>query len=221
MKGSSHLLCHVIQNLFDIDLSQPFPPPSATPFSAFGGILLPLHAMTERLSLQAASRNKLEDMKINNPYNQLEEHNCFGCAKRNPIGLRLDFELKDDLVTAKWTPTKDYQGFNNVLHGGISATLLDEVAFWAVQAFLDTNGVTSHINATYLKPVMISKGDITVTAHCKGECGKHEYLFETQLFDGNGALCVEADIAYFVYPQEIAKHKLHYPGKQALGLAEE
>lgn len=157
-------------------------------------------------------------MKIRNPYNALTEHNCFGCAQRNPIGLNLDFEKEDDTIIARWNPTNNYQGFGDFLHGGIAATLLDEVAFWAVQVILDSSGVTSDLCVKYLKPVHISLGQIKVTAKLKGKVGKHQYAFDTQLFDGNGTLCVEATATYFVYPTEMAKAKFHYPGKEAFGL---
>lgn len=161
---------------------------------------------------------KSKYMKIRNPYNAIPEHHCFGCAKRNPIGLKLDFEKTEDEVVAKWNPTTDYQGFGDFLHGGIAATLLDEIAFWAVQAFLDSSGVTSELSVKYLKPVHISYGEITVKAKLRGQAEKHKYAFETQLFDGKGMLCVEAIATYFVYPQEMAKAKFMYPGKEALGL---
>lgn len=157
-------------------------------------------------------------MKIRNPYNAIPEHNCFGCAARNPIGLKLDFEKEEDKVTARWMPSTDYQGFGDFLHGGIAATLLDEVAFWAVQALLDSSGVTSELDVKYLKPIHISHGQITVTAKLKGQVGKHLYAFETQLFDGTDLLCAEGIATYFVYPKEIAKSKFMYPGKEALGL---
>lgn len=157
-------------------------------------------------------------MNIRNPYNAHPEHNCFGCAERNPIGLKLSFEKQDNEVIAHWTPHPDYQGFGDFLHGGIAATLLDEIAFWAVQAFLDSSGVTSDLSVRYLKPVHISYGEITIKARLKGQVEKHKYAFDTQLFDGKGTLCVEGVATYFVYPQEMAKTKFLYPGKEALGL---
>ncbi len=157
-------------------------------------------------------------MKILNPYNNLEGHHCFGCSARNPIGLKLDFELEDDTVIARWMPHDDYMGFHNVLHGGISTTLLDEVAFWAVATLLGSSGVTSQIDLKFLKPVLIPKGEITVTAKLKEQCGPHEYKFKTQLFDGAGTLCVEGDVTYFVYSQAVAEYKFHYPGKAAFGV---
>jgi len=68
--------------------------------------------------------------KIRNPYAETgkTDNQCFGCSPNNPIGLHLEFWEKGEEVIAKWIPRKSLQGFRDVLHGGIQATLLDELA---------------------------------------------------------------------------------------------
>jgi acyl-coenzyme A thioesterase PaaI-like protein len=36
------------------------------------------------------------------------------------------------VVTAQWTPTHDWEGFENIIHGGIVSTVLDEAMSKAV-----------------------------------------------------------------------------------------
>ena len=91
-------------------------------------------------------------MKIFNPYNKLPEHHCFGCAGKNPIGLKLSFDLDGDTLKSSWLPSKNYQGFEDIVHGGIISTLMDEAAAWVIQLRLKTAGVTSELNVKYLKP---------------------------------------------------------------------
>jgi acyl-coenzyme A thioesterase PaaI-like protein len=62
------------------------------------------------------------------------DHRCFGCGVQNPIGLHLQFESTADGVEAPFTPLPDHQGFENVVHGGIVSTLLDEAMSWAIAA---------------------------------------------------------------------------------------
>lgn len=58
---------------------------------------------------------------------------CFVCGSRNPQGLRLRFELVGvDEIRTVFTPAKRFQGFKGVVHGGILATVLDEVMVNAV-----------------------------------------------------------------------------------------
>jgi uncharacterized protein (TIGR00369 family) len=53
---------------------------------------------------------------------------CFVCGRKNPIGLKLDFTLTEDrALETRFTPQKVHQGYADVVHGGILATVLDEV----------------------------------------------------------------------------------------------
>ncbi len=58
----------------------------------------------------------------------VDDQMCFVCGKRNPSGLQLDFELVgDNEVRTSFIPTKQLQGFRDIVHGGIITTVLDEV----------------------------------------------------------------------------------------------
>ncbi|MEE9124550.1 MAG: PaaI family thioesterase, partial [candidate division NC10 bacterium] len=58
----------------------------------------------------------------------VDDQMCFVCGKRNPNGLQLDFELVGDTeVRTSFLPTKQFQGFRDIVHGGIITTILDEV----------------------------------------------------------------------------------------------
>lgn len=151
--------------------------------------------------------------KIRNPYN-LVENGCFACSDTNPIGLKLTFEESDRFVHATWTPTGYYQGYKNLLHGGIISTLLDEIGAWCVNVKLGTAGVTSELKIRFLKPVWLTKGDITLQAEII-ENRERSVLLKCCLFDSAGVLCAEAETSFFVYPEEIARKRLHFPGKEA------
>jgi len=148
-----------------------------------------------------------------NPFDP-EKNPCFGCGPQNPVGLKLHFVETEDEVLTRWDPVDYFQGYHNVLHGGITATLLDEVAAWFVQVKLGTAGVTSELRVKYLHPVNLSKGIITATASLVEYEGRNA-LIKCTLRDGQLKVCAEAEIVFFVYPQEIAKRKLMYPGKDA------
>ncbi len=53
---------------------------------------------------------------------------CFACGERNPIGLHLTFARLDDKnIRSEFTARKEFQGYKDVVHGGIIGLLLDEV----------------------------------------------------------------------------------------------
>jgi uncharacterized protein (TIGR00369 family) len=56
---------------------------------------------------------------------------CFACGKDNPFGLRLKISGDDNGVYTTFTIKQRYEGFKDITHGGIVATILDEMIAWA------------------------------------------------------------------------------------------
>jgi len=139
---------------------------------------------------------------------------CFGCSPGNNIGLKLTFEEDDEKLYATWQPDPLFQGYLNVLHGGIIATLLDEAGAWCVYVKAGTSGVTASLTVRYLKPVYINKGPLSVEAMLVAR-GEKSALISASLFDGEGKRCAEADLDYFIYPEKIARSRYYYPGMEA------
>ncbi len=151
--------------------------------------------------------------KIINPYDP-ERNKCFGCSPTNPIGLHLTFyEDGEDIVT-EWDPEYYMQGYLNVLHGGIQATLHDEIASWTVYTKLETAGVTSKLEISYQKAVYVNKGKITLRSRVLTHEDRLATMY-TRLYDGNGNLCSEGKVTYYIYPQKIAIARYNYPGVEA------
>jgi uncharacterized protein (TIGR00369 family) len=148
--------------------------------------------------------------KIHNAYADIAEYHCFGCSPTNPIGLKLNFWEEDEWVYAKWTPEKWYEGYLNMLHGGIQATLLDEIADWVLIVKLGTSGVTKNLNITYLKPVFVNQGEITIRAKLVSQNGTSVVTY-AELIDIEDVVRSSAEIEYFVFPPEVAKKKFNFP----------
>ncbi|HET8587086.1 MAG TPA: PaaI family thioesterase [Candidatus Limnocylindria bacterium] len=79
------------------------------------------------------------------------DHNCFACGAGNPIGLHLAIQIDDGEARTTWTPGDDYVGWESKVHGGLLATLLDEVMAWAPAAD-DAWAVTAEMNIRYRTP---------------------------------------------------------------------
>jgi acyl-coenzyme A thioesterase PaaI-like protein len=53
---------------------------------------------------------------------------CFGCGQENDAGLQLRFRMLDDgSLETSFRPREIHGGWEGVFHGGLMATLLDEV----------------------------------------------------------------------------------------------
>lgn len=152
--------------------------------------------------------------KITNPYTKIEGYNCFGCSPANPIGLQMRFEEDGDQIISYWEPRNGFQGYGNILHGGVQSALLDELAGWAVAVLLKTSGVTSRMQVNYKKIVGMDKGPLKLTS-CLKEMKRNIAVMDARLYDGSGQLCTTAEISYYTFDPEKAKEELFYPGYEA------
>lgn len=81
---------------------------------------------------------------------------CFACGQDNPIGLKLKFTPIPNGVQTEFTPTKEFEGFKDIIHGGIVATLLDEAIAWACR-ICGADAVTGELTVRYKKPLITGK----------------------------------------------------------------
>lgn len=79
------------------------------------------------------------------------DHHCFACGGSNPIGMRLRIEVGDGLARTSWVAGEHFVGWSDKLHGGIIATLLDEVMAWAPASF-DSWAVTAEMSIRFRSP---------------------------------------------------------------------
>lgn len=154
--------------------------------------------------------------KIFNPYLKTgrKEYNCFGCSPNNDKGLQLKFELDGDEVTAVWNPQSWAEGFRNVLHGGIQAALLDELCSWVVQVLCKTMGVTTSMEISYRKAVLISEGEITLRARLTEQNSRMAFV-EGRLQSKDGTICATAKCKFFLFPLNKAMAEYEYPGGES------
>jgi uncharacterized protein (TIGR00369 family) len=81
------------------------------------------------------------------------QNRCFGCGPANPIGLRMEFLLAPDGgVVCEMTVPALYEGPPGLVHGGMIATMLDEIMSKTVRA-LGIRAVTRKMEVEYLRPV--------------------------------------------------------------------
>ena len=81
---------------------------------------------------------------------------CFGCGGGNDDGMKLTFDQDNEKrrIVGRFVLGERYQGGGGMAHGGIIATLLDEV-MGKVCRFREVRAVTAELNVEYLKPVNV------------------------------------------------------------------
>lgn len=118
------------------------------------------------------------------------EDYCFVCGKLNPVGLKVQFKYGDGKSSAELILPKEYQGWSDIIHGGIISALLDEACVYAGNS-LGYNTVTAELKVRFKKPLRPEE-KILVEAHAKGVKSR---LIEAKatIKDFHGSLIAEAE----------------------------
>ena len=152
--------------------------------------------------------------KLLNPFIGAIDYNCFGCAPDNKAGLKMEFYEDGKDIVSVWTPDDHFQGYNYILHGGIRASLIDELAAWVVFIKLKTSGYTVSLNVNFKQPAYTDKGEITLRGRIK-EMKSNIAVIEVELYDHQKKLVTTGIAEYFTIPEKIAKGRMMYPGIEA------
>ena len=142
--------------------------------------------------------------KIINPFVHLDGYNCFGCAPCNPFGVKMEFFEDGDDIVSFWSPTPNFQGWIDTLHGGVQALLLDEICGWTVARKLQTAGVTSSLETRYLHPISTTEPSITIRARITAQ-RRNIVTMEATIANAAGEVCTRATVTYFALPVATAE----------------
>jgi uncharacterized protein (TIGR00369 family) len=100
-----------------------------------------------------------------------DDHFCFVCGSKNQSGLHLTFTLDGSTMRTVFTPQKNHQGFANIVHGGIIATVLDEIMLNLLYR-MGIPAVTGELQVRFLNPCLVNE----------------KLYFEASVIDNNGRL---------------------------------
>jgi uncharacterized protein (TIGR00369 family) len=78
---------------------------------------------------------------------------CFVCGESNPAGLNLRFETDGRIVQARFVPRPEHVGFKTTVHGGLIATILDEIMVWACAVQTRRFAFCAELNVRFLAPL--------------------------------------------------------------------
>ncbi|GAC1466870.1 MAG: hypothetical protein PVSMB7_12810 [Chloroflexota bacterium] len=95
---------------------------------------------------------------------------CFGCSPTNERGLGLHVREHEGWTQCRFVPEDWHQGWQHVVHGGILATVLDEVMGYVLY-FRGLKCVTARMEVRYRAPVTQGEA-LTVRARIVRETRK-------------------------------------------------
>lgn len=135
---------------------------------------------------------------------QPNSHHCFVCGVQNEHGLKLRFfETAPGEVTCMYVVPEQFQGYPGIVHGGIVASILDEV-LGRVHMGKDLEQpnfmYTAKLSVQYRKPVPVG-----VELKIVGRAGKRRQrtaVSTAAIYDPVGQLLAEADAILVDVPPE-------------------
>ena len=139
---------------------------------------------------------------------------CFACGPANPAGLKMRFFANQDSVVSWLTVPDHLRGWNMLVHGGVTSTILDEIMSWAAIHLLKTIILTKSMRVEFKKPVFIGQ-PLRAVGRVVEIKNEREAIMEGLLYGPEDDLCAEARGNFALLKPKVAR-KLGIVDEQAL-----
>ncbi len=133
-----------------------------------------------------------------------DDHHCFGCSPANPHGLQMDFYYADNTVFSWLLVPEHLCGWNNLLHGGVIATILDEIMSWAAIYILKKFILTKEMTVEFIKSLTVGT-KLTAKGMVLKMISDREATMEGFLYDDRQRLCARAEGTYALLGADVAR----------------
>ncbi len=129
---------------------------------------------------------------------------CFVCGQKNPCGLKLTFYYDEagQKARAVFRPDRHFEGYRDLLHGGIISSVLDEVMIKAI-LHLGEPVVTSRLEVEFKSPAGI--GEELLAEGWVTEQRGRVFVTEGNLLGPEGRLIARARGVYVRVTGEMAR----------------
>ena len=149
--------------------------------------------MTRKLS-----KDKLKEL------HNTDTHNCFACSPANLSGLRMKFYTDDERIFSWVTIPAHMGGWNNIVHGGILSTILDETMGWAGLYLLEQLTLTKTMTVDFLKAAVV--GDkLRVEGWIQDIIGKREAIANAIVYNSKNDVCAKSEGKFTLISLELGK----------------
>jgi len=119
---------------------------------------------------------------------------CFGCSPANAAGLHMRFRRRGALVYADFAVPDRFHGGPGIVHGGIIATMLDEVSCACTVFTRDQRVVTGELSVRYVRPCPV---EASVRLEARGVDEYARYLVVEDQVVKDGAVLAQSTGKFF------------------------
>jgi len=143
-----------------------------------------------------------------------DNHMCFGCGPANPSGLRMKF-FSDDKSVFSWVKVPGHLvGWDNLVHGGILSTMLDEIMSWSAIYLLKKMILTQTMTIDFIKPVYEGT-ELKIAGNVFEKKSDRQAVMQGRIYNEEGVLCTESKGIYVLFEPKVAK-RLNMLSERAL-----
>jgi uncharacterized protein (TIGR00369 family) len=140
---------------------------------------------------------------------------CYVCGQSHPRGLRVRFFAGSfGQVHARFTPDCTQTGYDDIVHGGVISTLLDELLGWPIVLQTGRLAYTGELTVRFVRPVLAGQTYLA-TAQPGTDQGRY-WEGEGNIQDEAGKVCARAKGKYFSLSAEqtaeVAQKMTYQPG---------
>ena len=145
----------------------------------------------------------MDNRKYKALYNS-DSHNCFACSPKNKFGLQMKLFTDGEAVFSRISVPEHMGGWKNIAHGGIVATILDEIMGWAGLYLLKKVTLTNSMTVDFIKAVRIGEA-LEAEGRVVEFDGGRSAAIEGFLYNGKRELCARASGSFTVLSSKLAK----------------
>ena len=135
---------------------------------------------------------------------------CFVCGSRNPIGLDLQFAVKDGCVETSFVPREEHCGYRGVVHGGVLTAVLDECMGWTIITQRKTMCISAEVTLRFKRRAP-SGCRLFVSAECV-DCRSKLMTAQGQITDEEGNILCTGQGKFIPLSDEEMKEVESYAG---------
>lgn len=151
------------------------------------------------LGFKMINKNRLTELE-----NFDADRACFACGPDNPIGLHMTFYRNEKTVFSWLKVPRQLYGWQNILHGGIVSTILDEVMSWTAHHLIKKLILTRSITVDFLHPLYVET-EIRAEGWISRLNSEREAILEAHLFNATEKICAKATGSFALLTPKVAR----------------
>ena len=119
-------------------------------------------------------------------------------------GMEMRFYTDEERVMSNFIIPESKHGWDDLVHGGITSTILDEIMAWSAVYFSAKLVFTRTMTIDYLNPIHVET-EVKAVAWIDQVRNSRESVISSAIYDDKDELCAKATGIYKLFPLKIAR----------------